>query len=63
MLMLIMHVCNITVSDEASNDFNKYFVRNSNTLYIYTLCCSTLFRVICKYRAPQLCTYNEGSKM
>jgi len=30
----------------------------------HALCWSnTLFRVIWKYRAPQLCTYSEGSKM
>lgn len=66
MLVHTMHACNITVSDEASNDFNKYFVRNGNVLHIctHTLCWgNTLFRVIWKYRVLQLCTYCEGSKM
>lgn len=65
MLVHTIHAYNITVSDEGSNDFNKYFVRNSNAPYICThaLCWSnTLFGVIWKYRVLQLCTY-EGSKM
>jgi len=33
MLVYTMHAYNIT--DEASNDFNKYFVRNSNSLYMH----------------------------
>lgn len=34
MLVHTMYTYNITASDEASNDFNKYFVRNSNTMYV-----------------------------